>query len=111
MPDLDALIAELETAEGPSNVLDFQIAMAIFPGDVPDTTRVKNIKFTSSIDAALTLVEEGAEWILNNSTGIEQRFYAVVAGPVVDGTEGLGITPALALCIAALKARKESGDG
>jgi hypothetical protein len=58
--------------------------------------------YTSSIDAALTLVPEGWEWALHAEGGL----YRVEMGDPMIGLEGEHETaPAIALCIAALKAR------
>lgn len=110
--DQGATLLELaercEKATGPDRVLDGDIAEAL-------GFRVKNVahqviythaglpgstsplRYTASIDAAMTLVPEGAEWSLD-SAGV----YAVV-----NHKPGAAATPAIALCIAALKARAE----
>ncbi len=56
--------------------------------------------YTTSLDAALTLVPEGRSWMIGRTLG--GRHNAVVG---VDGRTVTHDTPALALCIAALKAR------
>lgn len=122
------LIAALEKAEGPSRELDIEIALAIEPGEVvwkqvsgsmevhPSIKRARSNyiggyafehvpNFTASLDAALSLVPTtswGVEetrakhhgkplaWCMNN-----------VLGP---RSIGVGATPAIALCIAALRA-------
>lgn len=58
--------------------------------------------FTSSIDAALTLVPVGMEWQVHSGCGAQVNDVSIrpVRKNYADGA-----TPALALCIAALKAR------
>lgn len=56
--------------------------------------------YTSNLDAALTLVPEGAGWNVNGNAPL---FYASVKGHTSKAP-----TPALALCIAALMARQET---
>ena len=68
--------------------------------------------YTTSIDAALTLVPEGAwDWSVHEylTSSYQNRALAKV-GPAVEDrhVHGSGRKPALALCIAALKARAET---
>lgn len=78
-------------------------------------------KFTGSIDAALTLVPEGWFWNVDNNP--EAGGYARMTdvpdiGEMMKDVRAVGRTPALALCIAALRARatlqpqqpKETGE-
>lgn len=58
--------------------------------------------YTASIDAALTLVPEGCEW--SRHRGANDRMTMQVDGPGYIGRHGQGATPAIALCIAALRA-------
>ncbi len=62
--------------------------------------------YTTSLDAALTLVPEGCEWEVY---GGDKQAVAViyVSGPKY--VDGRAPTPALAMCIAALKARPNEG--
>ncbi len=67
-------------------------------------------RYTASIDAALSLVPSAVEWSVN--ADLENGcYYAVVANDVWDeafeDVSGRSVTPALALCIAALKARQQ----
>ena len=61
--------------------------------------------YTTSIDAALTLVPEGCAWGCTSACGTSKPVASCgpISGPV-HGTKGA--TPALALCIASLKARE-----
>lgn len=136
---LDALIARLEAATEGSREMDHGIAEAVLAagsevrlwGQSPDEPPVKTFRYpngsegsalnyTSSLDAALTLVPEGCwPWLSvyhQGSFGAHAKLY----GPrIVHGVAHL--TPAnaagyrnatdlwpLALCIAALKARREA---
>lgn len=130
----DSLIERLAAAQGPSRELDAEIAYfaigeprgnrywqwrGMQPKDAANVTiadywRARAPKFTESIDAALTLVPEG--WALlrldqyydqNNPSmgwGAKLRCYERPETGLIIG-ERLGGNPALALCIAALKAR------
>lgn len=110
------LIDRLEKATGPDRELDEAIACASDPGshcaiycigdDSPVWFRTKGGKidlpyFTASLDAAMTLVPDGRHWFV---------------GSVIDGSgfvshldqqgkSSKATIPAIALCIAALKAR------
>lgn len=91
---LPELIAALERAEGPSRALDDAIEMLR-----PDHMREHHRRYTASIDAALSLVPEGHEWVLD-SQGLAAILFANRASHAAHAK-----TPAIALCIAALKAR------
>ena len=104
MDEIDTLIRELEEATEGSRKLDEKIHKAIGdPG--ADDPRLFAFEhgdypphYTTSIDAALTLVPEGCRW------DIQQDKTAAFAS--IDGeTTGRCATPALALCIAALQDR------
>lgn len=136
---LDDLIAQLEKAEGPSRELDQAIHLLVLPDDLASkiirgdmnvhewslgaggicwrsdsgssggTWPVRH--YSSSIDAALTLVPEGG-WTLWHDA--ENGFFGARVGSVnsdlpfehlIQGHSAK--SPAIALCIAALKARKE----
>lgn len=91
---MEALIAELESAEKGSRELDVKIGMAL--GKTPEW-------YSESLDAALTLVPEGrASAILIYESG---RASAAIGEPPQFGDHEAP-TPALALCIAALRARQ-----
>ena len=129
MTALAELIARLEVATAGSRELDIAVYEAIgwrrkqFSKTAPtwlcppdDGKRIAIEPFnllpcvTTSIDAALTLVPEGMEWALSNhgQTGAEQLCWAGVFGSPFIGSEcdSHAATPALALCIAALRARE-----
>ena len=91
---IEELIARLEAADGPSRELDDAIEMLR-----PDYLRQPHCRYTSSIDAALSLVPEQYDWVLD-SDGLAALLFANRACHT-----GRGKTPAIALCIAALKAR------
>lgn len=121
MPDIAELIARLEKATGPDHELDELIGEVVLGmtrctingcGVVHDADN-----YTVNIDAALTLVPEGFYWDVSFGVTTDSGhgpFWAECYsfdkcvgfwGPE-PATFG-ALTPALALCIAALKARTE----
>jgi hypothetical protein len=132
MTDIADLIARLEAATEGSHELDGRVYCGVnglvfrsvssrgfhFEPDAHGThTHVTPTPFTRSIDAALTLVPEGWYWSINTSATADAAaascFFASVRGRAAKGRdpEGFcrhGATPALALCVAALKARSAS---
>ena len=109
MTDLDILIRDLEGAPEGSRKLDGRIDVAVMDADGEQWPA----HYTTSLDAALTLVPEG--WIVAE---LKQRVRHTVwhwycalsyltaqmeAFDILPDTEAP--TPALALCIAAMKAR------
>ena len=137
MPDtpteLDALIARLEAASGPSRGLDALISYAVkgqwalMDGDEKlarmdkFTAAVESCDeekiavadhFTASLDAALTLVPDGFHWSVYDTDGGTDA-NAQVEPPNFSTApwNGTSKTPALALCIAALRARAALVEG
>lgn len=101
------LIAKLEKAEAGSRELDACIAEMLSPSDDPayDAMLYGDYppRYTTSIDAALTLVPERTQLALNR-TGFEDQ--ADTCRAEVDWSNSTWAdTLPLALCIAALKAR------
>lgn len=106
------LIERLEALTAPDREVDAEIAK------VMDTTVVRhhresgtnitttNCHYTSSLDAALTLVPEGWEWLREH---LETMCVYLPKHNDVNSWDihitGAHKTPAIALCIAALKAR------
>ncbi len=132
MTGLDGLIARLEAASEGSRELDYDIFRAVNEHArawLDDYPPAGLSAYTASIDDALTLVpthEQGAwPWCVLypaykregqiGETGMasfkymDGKAYAGVRNPIMSHMrydyEGYGPTPALALCIAALKAR------
>lgn len=121
------LIERLEKATGPDRRLDIEISFEVdgfnrvhfsevfaqaTNGDLPPFDEELWPLYTKSIDAALTLVPDGWDWSVGNLVG--HGIAARIGGPA--GEEGEADyskdrTPALALCIAALKARMSGGEG
>ena len=110
----DELIAALERAEGPSRELDYWCWWRSTdvlrhddpePDDVAEDIRRDIMpRYTASIDAALSLVPDGWHWAVSWGGVHLWRHFEDYPIP------GTGIivqhkTPAIALCIAALKAR------
>lgn len=106
--DAMTLIERLEAATAGSRELDAEIAHAIGAfKPKPVTARDENFwtqHYTTSLDAALTLVPDGYDYIIYR---IDGEYYAEVGPTGSFGfTKCVGApTIALAICIAALKAR------
>jgi len=105
----DELIAALEAAEGPSRRLDELIDCEVnWCAPMPDSAEPPH--YTASIDAALTLVPGGFQAFCLTVTEAPEnprhKCGVVIAHPF--SRDSFGATPAIALCIAALKARKET---
>jgi hypothetical protein len=121
---LDEIIAALEKADGPSPDLDRAIADAVLtepqtvhlagaPIEIqmwryPDGSVGSELRFTSSLDAALTLVPEGWTWTIEQYASFK-NFGAKLENEMGDEVEH-DVYPAppsaaLALCIASLRAR------
>lgn len=111
--DMQDLIKRLEAASEPSRELDEAICVAVGRPLTLDDGVVSgcNVKpYTSSIDAALMLVPEGFVWSVEKlNTG---GYWALVER-AWDSEESAstdrGATPALAIVIAALKAKGGGG--
>lgn len=107
------LIARMETATGGSRELDLEILCEM--DGVPKESRCTGDvapPYTTSLDAALTLVEPGGLWVAGF---MDMGAFARYCAPMPDGgyvggyQEIYAATPALALAIVALKARQEAG--
>lgn len=127
---LPKLIAALEAAEGSSREFDHEIARAfgyeIKTNQIPaynsprkdgptvtfmikDGMRYVIPNYTASLDAALTLMPKGVAYGLHGNF-YDGRHSAILSSqhlhPLLpDRISGQGVTPALAMCVAALKAR------
>lgn len=130
------LIERLESATGPDRELDALVAIAMGepPSEAfrlagaPDPGKFgvgsygywTAPKYSESIDAALTLVPEGWQWQISNRapdphTGrayLNNKQLINIGGgltpnPRYAGAEATAATPAIALCIAALRARQK----
>lgn len=116
------LIERLEAATGPAHDLDGEIALALGwtyqkmkgdqrayfrrPGETAYYNRSEPPRYTSSIDAALTLVPKGHWWTIE----ADAAWVRWLTANDVDTAQAHfnhrdGSSTALALCIAALKAR------
>lgn len=119
--DLSELIAKLEAATEPSRELDSAIGQTIGMVAYDRSTDVLGYPvgddapypaFTTSLDAALTLVPGGAFWRVGhdgegpNPADFRADVLNVMPAERRSVTgKGVAGTPALALCIAALRAR------
>jgi hypothetical protein len=98
------LIESLREAAGPDPALD-QALLCLVGSDsqsIRDQSAVP--AFTSSLDAAISLVPEDLNWHLYNDGDAR---IVLASGSEVVGISPLGST-AIAMCIAALKARSQS---
>ena len=125
------IIERLEKATGPDRELDRELGFAFCGWRVVDIAGNQCIdqgdgeinadhpggmytSFTESIDAAMTLVVEGFRWVIESKEWSELREtylvpVAYVESELPDRSKSFraeGATPAIALCIAALKARQ-----
>lgn len=136
MADLEELAVRCEAASGADRMLDAEIHVALYgfpqrpynlamgcrPKGSADLDRMTWLStwgvsaFTRSLDAALTLVPEGWKLRQINFSGPcadDRKWHLNLHG----GSEGQDCftgrgdaTPALALCAAALRARKQMGE-
>lgn len=126
--DIAGLIERLSKADAPCRCLDESIVHALCPGAIIQTyvqgDEEKTVfhaeplvankdyvpRYTASIDAALTLVPEGVEWRLGSASH-RKGFVVTFWLPGDGGLVRIHVdapTPALTLCIAALRARSAS---
>lgn len=105
--NLQDLIKRIEAADGPDRELDAEIAVQVKPWREMCNLGVEIPPYTSSIDAAMTLVPDG--WIIKEYTA--SRFvphtFVVSEGVGIGGVVGYSDhSMVLALCAAALRARE-----
>lgn len=106
---MTTLIERLEKTEGPQYALDVEIAKRV--GVYSATTRVP--AYTSSIDAALTLVPEGRKPSVEPLWSGHGWIVIIRNGPFERPAKQWRSTHTLlphALCIAALRARETNND-
>lgn len=116
LTSLDELVARLEAAEDYDPLLNVAIWRVVDPDavarmerelsrfGVDDSMLANNCEdFVGSLDAAMGLVPEGWD---NRTIGIHRDWSEAILGlPGAREAYGKAATPALALCIAALRAR------
>ena len=114
VPDMSALIARLEAAEAGSRELDREIGEVTRApmGNAGDVVGLGYAHFTTSLDAALALLGRALpDWDWQITKGADEMALACIQhSRRVSGPEVCAHTPALALCIAILKA-KAQGEG
>lgn len=129
--ELVELAERIESATEPDRELDARIEAArrgedydalFVQGYAPEDWNAA--PFTASLDAAMTLVPEGLEWLARsddcggfaNVTGKDfQSIVEISGGETFNRSTGLSApswaaTPALALCAASLKARAQASQ-
>ncbi len=105
---MKAIIEKLEALTKWDRALDQEIARVVENRTLPGRPAWGTPYYTRSVDAAMRLIPEGA--CLELSTyprdAEDTKPIAIVSHPLDGGTTWQeGATPALAICIAALKAR------
>lgn len=100
---MNDLIAKLEAATGPDRRLDDAIHVAV-------RGRTALPPYTKSIDAALMLVPQGFQAYVDTGVGYGDAHACVWADHPhrIQGGARQQATPAIALCIAALKAARHA---
>lgn len=97
--DLNELADRVEALAGPDREVDDAIASARadWSGDIV------TLDYTASLDAAMTLIPEGYDWILGHTnSGL------TIHAEVGDREQVFGATPAIALAAACLRARTKA---
>ena len=128
---MDDLIARLQKVTGQDRGLDGEVFFAAggpawdrayiraqepcgCPPDIAKATaKTFAPRYTSSIDAALALVPEGLHWTYASVSG-EAMIHSTTGRFLISEDKevyGRGATPAIALCVAALKARAAVSSG
>lgn len=121
MPDYGEIIKRLEEASGPSPELDGRIYCAVngltfrsvsrdgsihFEPDENGThTMVTPHPYTESIDTSATLCPAGHDWSLYVDNGEAVAGCMPASEDGCDVSDSHGATPAIALCLAFLRAR------
>ncbi len=124
MTDLISLAERCEQAKGPDRDIDCWIentlGLAKFERDPrvgfgdADYNRIEPKPFTASLDAAMSLVPKGLRWCVDTCGG--DKVYSFVEdiydfSAETDCHKANALSPALALCAAALRARAYNGGG
>lgn len=133
MTDLQDIIARLEAATGPDRELDRDICLLVGPyrSDLwekhPDHSNLLRTKdatandwvvawnYTGSLDAALTLVPENHRWTISSEEFdgggdpiLPSAFVGLFGADYSPDQFNVAKTPAIALCIAIMKARSRT---
>ena len=103
------LIAALEAAEGPSRELDLAIEELLRPGQL---IQWYFPRYTESIDAALSFTPEGLKYCLGclSNPRLSKRSAHPYHAWVGETETVYAATPAIALCIANLRALEAQND-
>lgn len=104
----EELIQRLEKATGPDRELDFAVLSVVDPRALKTGPLPGDPKYTSSLDAAMTLVSEGCEISITDLYGVAHTEVGLNHndGPEIGRREDGDLK--LALVIAALKFRARS---
>ena len=104
-----ALAERCEQAAKPDRELDFAIAAGVDWPDSPHSHQHAR-RYTASLDAAVTLVPEGHEWLRKNPESMTVYRVPDDLKEWAQHIYGRGNTTSLALCAAALRARAAAHD-
>lgn len=100
------LAARVEAASVPDRELDRAIELAVFPDRLSPPVELELLAYTSSLDAAMTLVPEGWVWSINTFAGGKASACLMnERDEIVRPAEQYIASPALALTAACLRAR------
>lgn len=111
---LEELAEKVERLEGPSREVDALIANQLI---LPLDWGMSPLRYTASLDAAMSLVPKGLDWMIDNFDGAKSGFRC--SAGVFSGSQWIdcraAATPALALTAASLRAlsisRTTEGEG
>lgn len=105
--DYADIISRLESAEGPDRELDGDIWFAVHGYRASANLENYPSRYTASIDAAMTLVPDGFQAYVDTGIGHGDAHACVWTDHPcrIQGGARQQHSPAIALCIAALKAR------
>ena len=101
------LIEQLERATEGSRELDWRIECHLQGWSEDHMRHAALVDYTTSLDAALSLVPEGwNNWLIRKTTAVDSVWFSAEHRDDNDDVwRAVAATPALALCIVSLKAR------
>lgn len=114
---LNALAATVEALDGPSREVDWAVVTAIGKADfyhryAKEPLNYKGLVplYTASLDAAMTLVPEGFEWVLYSDASCEMGVKPEPGRIMEPSWTTEAATPALALVAACLRAKAQETE-
>jgi hypothetical protein len=111
--DLPALIARVEAATGADYDIDREIWRAVDPDAAEEYAACETPAYTAGLDAAVALVPSGWGWSVGGwaDDGFTNAIAVVSERRKFMRPQVHAATPALALCLAALRARQAQEGG